>query len=99
MPGNYRHLFPHPEPRTPESPSQQRFDRFCATINILPINDEVIVKAAEIYGDLHRRGELIGDADILIAATALVNGLAIITNNEKHFERITGLGVENWLIG
>jgi antitoxin (DNA-binding transcriptional repressor) of toxin-antitoxin stability system len=42
------------------------------------------------------RGELIGDADILIAATALEHGLAIATGNIVHFERIPGLQVVNW---
>jgi predicted nucleic acid-binding protein len=53
--------------------------------------------AAEIYADLSRRGELIADADILIAASALVRGLGIVTNNEEHFKRIQNLHVENWL--
>ncbi|MBU1728313.1 type II toxin-antitoxin system VapC family toxin [Patescibacteria group bacterium] len=72
------------------------FNRFCAKNLILPLTDEVIVKAAEIYATLHQQGNLIGDADILIAASALVHGLGIVTNNEKHFRRITDLQVENW---
>ena len=73
------------------------FDRLCAATRILLLTDETIVRAAEIYADLYRRGILIGDADILIAASALVHGLGIITNNEAHFGRIPGLYVENWL--
>lgn len=55
------------------------------------------MKAADIYADLSARGELIGDADILIAATALAHGLGVVTNNEDHFRRIRDLRVENWL--
>jgi len=73
-----------------------RFELFCVRNKILPITDEVIVQAAEIYADLYKRGELIGDADILIAATAMVNGFGVSTNNEDHFRRVTGLYVENW---
>jgi len=73
------------------------FERFSARNIILPVNEEVVVKAADIYADLSARGELIGDADILIAATALANGLAVVTNNEDHFRRIRDLRVENWL--
>jgi predicted nucleic acid-binding protein len=51
----------------------------------------------EIYADLHRQGNLIGDAGILIAASALVNGCGVVTNNEKHFQRMSGLHLENWL--
>jgi len=57
----------------------------------------VVAAASDIYADLHRRGELIGDADILIAASALVNGFGVVTNNVHHFGRIKELMVENWL--
>lgn len=73
------------------------FDQLCATSQVLPITDPIIVQAATIYADLHRRGELISDADILIAATAISHGLAVVTNNEAHFRRIRDLQVVNWL--
>ena len=74
------------------------FERFCARNIILPLSDEIIIRAAEIYADLSGRGELIGDADILIAASALVEGFGVVTNNERHFQRIRDLHVENWLL-
>ena len=52
--------------------------------------------SAKVYGDLYRRGALVPDADVLIAATALVEGRTIVTNNREHFARIGGLTVENW---
>jgi tRNA(fMet)-specific endonuclease VapC len=73
------------------------FDRLCAASEVRPLDEAVIARAAEIYADLYRRGELIGDADILIAATALVHGYVLITNNEAHHRRIAGLQAENWL--
>lgn len=73
------------------------FDQFCLKNIILPLTDEIVVRAAEIYADLRKQGELISDADILIAASALVHGLGIITNNEDHFKRIMDLRLENWL--
>lgn len=72
------------------------FDRLCAGSQIVPLTDGAVVKASEIYAELRRRGEPIGDADILIAASALVHGLTVVTNNEDHFRRISGLDVENW---
>ena len=74
-----------------------RFEEFCTTHDVRALSDAAVVRAAEIYADLHRRGALIGDADILIAATAMVHGLAIVTNNVRHFRRIPGLDVANWL--
>ena len=73
------------------------FERFCQVNEVLPLTDEIVVRAAELYADLQRRGQLIGDADILIAATALKNRRVVVTNNESHFNRIPGLQVHNWL--
>ncbi len=53
--------------------------------------------AQEIYAELMRRGELIEDADILIAASCLVEGMVLVTDNEEHFRRIEKLEIENWL--
>ena len=73
------------------------FEDFCSRNIILYLGGGTVLKAAEIYADLYKRGGLIGDADILIAACAMVNGLGVATNNERHFQRIPELYVENWL--
>ncbi len=74
----------------------RKFAALCASLQILPLSDAVVVRAANIYAALHQSGQLIGDADILIAATALENGLALATNNENHLSRIAGLTIDNW---
>ena len=73
------------------------FDATCNAMTVLPLTDAIIVRGAEIYGKLHQTGKLIGDADILIAATCLENGYDLATNNTAHFSRIDGLVVQNWL--
>jgi tRNA(fMet)-specific endonuclease VapC len=73
-----------------------KFEGICQRSKILGLNDKTIVKASDIYADLFNRGQIIGDADILIAATAIVNNLTIVTNNENHFSRILDLRVLNW---
>ena len=73
------------------------FEMLCNQSTILPLTEEAITKAAEIYADLAHLGQLIGDADILIAASAMVQEFGLVTNNERHFRRIKGLQVENWL--
>jgi tRNA(fMet)-specific endonuclease VapC len=72
------------------------FEERCRRSTVLPLTDEIVVRAAEIYGDLHRAGQLISDADILIAATALVHNLVLVTENPDHFQRIPGLRIESW---
>lgn len=72
------------------------FDALCRQNEIIELTDQIIVRAADIYADLYKRGSLILDADILIAATALENNLPLVTNNENHFNRITDLQILNW---
>jgi tRNA(fMet)-specific endonuclease VapC len=80
------------------SRQQSDFEIFCSENVILPLTDGVIDRSAEIFAHLYRRGQLIGDADIFIAATALEHGMGVVTNNVAHFSRVPGLHVENWLV-
>ena len=58
-------------------------------------------KAAEHYGviraHLEKMGTPIGAYDLMIAAHALSLGLILVTNNEREFQRIPDLIVENWV--
>ena len=76
---------------------QQVFEEFCRLNRVLPLDRPACQAAASIYADLRRRGDLIADADILIAGIALAGGYTLVTQNVKHFGRINGLQVENWL--
>ncbi len=51
----------------------------------------------EIKLALDKKGEGIEDFDLLIAATALSLNHTLVTNNVRHFRRIGGLRIENWL--
>lgn len=66
---------------------------------VLPFDAAAARRYGEIRAELERRGALIGNADTQIAAIALVHGLRVATGNERHFRRIPGLEVENWLEG
>lgn len=72
------------------------FDQQCGGSRVLPLTDEIVVIASQIYGELWRTGQLISDADILIAATARHHGLDLVSKNRRHFERIPGLAVTSW---
>jgi tRNA(fMet)-specific endonuclease VapC len=72
------------------------FLEFAAQSTIHPLTMQVADRTAELYADLRKRGEPIDDIDLLIAGTALANGLVLITENRRHFNRIVELEVENW---
>jgi tRNA(fMet)-specific endonuclease VapC len=75
-----------------------RFEQRCQHSQVLPLTDDVIVQAAELYALLYQEGQLISDADILIAATALKHNLVMVTENVNHFRRIPGLSIESWRV-
>jgi len=75
----------------------KKFEEFVQENELVSIRKETIVKASEIYAYLKKQGNLIEDADILMASIAIVEDLVLITNNIKHFERIESLATENWL--
>lgn len=52
--------------------------------------------ASRIRRDLRLAGQLIGDFDILIAATALADQITLVTDNTDHFQRIRGLEMESY---
>jgi len=58
--------------------------------------------AAESYGtiraELERKGEMIGNNDLWIAAHAKTADLVLVTNNEREFRRVRGLKVQNWTV-
>jgi tRNA(fMet)-specific endonuclease VapC len=73
------------------------FENFILENELVLIRKETVEKAAEIYAYLKKNGNLIEDADILMAATAIVEDLVLITNNTSHFNRVRELSLENWL--
>ena len=73
------------------------FEELMDKSEIITLDREIIEKASEIYAGLKRRGKLIEDADMLIAASCLVKGMVLVTDNEEHFRRIESLETENWL--
>ena len=74
------------------------FRQALASIDVVPLDDRVLDRASDLYADLRLVGIQIETADCLIAATAIVHGLTLVTNNTKHFDRIAGLHLENWLL-
>ena len=73
-------------------------DLLDAALAILPFDRG----AAEVYGALRaaleREGRRLDEPDLRIAAIALSRDLVLVTGNVRHFARVPGLTVENWLV-
>lgn len=72
-------------------------NQFLSIVDILPFDDEAASEYGKICAMLRRQGTPIGAMDMLIAAHAKAKGLIIVTNNVREFERVEGLGLENWV--
>ena len=69
---------------------------FLAQFVSLDFDDRAAEVAGRVRAELTSRGEPIGPYDLLIAATALANDLALVTRNVGEFGRVNGLRIENW---
>jgi len=75
----------------------KRFELLCGEFGLVLLDTQYIFdRAAEIYANLKRRGELVEDADILIASVVNFRNF-ILVSGDTDFNRIQGLKIENWL--
>lgn len=67
-----------------------------ASVTILPYTEKEAIYSAKARAALRKAGNPIGDYDILISGVALSHQLILVTANEKEFQRISELQIENW---
>lgn len=72
-------------------------DILLAHLPVLPFDAAAARRYGELRAEMERLGTPLGDADLRIASIGLARELAIVTGNVRHFERVPGLAVENWL--
>ena len=75
----------------------ERLEEFFGLVDVLPLEAETGRKYGELRAHLESRDEMIGNHDLWIAAHALSAGLIVVTNNEREFQRVPGLKIENWV--
>jgi len=74
-------------------------DAFLAVATTLAWDATAAAAHGRLRAQLRQAGTPIGDFDEMIAAHALSVGAVLVTGNERHFRRIPGLTVENWIRG
>lgn len=68
---------------------------FQSRVQVVPIFGAIDFYAKE-KARLQKQGTTIDEFDLLIGATAVSNGLVMVTNNTSHFHRINGIELEDW---
>ena len=74
---------------------ERRLNDFLLGMTVVNLDEEVCRIFGRERSRLRAEGNLIGDLDILIGATALRHGLTLLTNNRRHFERLADLAIES----
>jgi tRNA(fMet)-specific endonuclease VapC len=75
----------------------QAIEHFAARLDILPFGAKAAAHYGQVRAELERAGTPIGPHDMLIGAHARSEGLIVVTNNAREFDRIPGLRVDNWV--
>jgi tRNA(fMet)-specific endonuclease VapC len=76
--------------RDPEA-NEQALNNFLRGVTVIGIDEGICRIFGRERGRLRVAGQMIGDSDLLIGATALHHHLTLLTNNRCHFELIDGL--------
>ncbi|MBU1426082.1 MAG: type II toxin-antitoxin system VapC family toxin [Gammaproteobacteria bacterium] len=72
---------------------------FVSRLAVLAYDDKAAWQYGNIRAVLEKIGQPIGVNDLHIAAHARSNGLTLVTNNLREFEKVPGLLLENWVGG
>lgn len=73
-------------------------ENFCSRLDVLPYGSRASLHYGQIRAALERQGTPIGVNDLHIAAHARSEGLTLVSNNLREFERVEGLLLENWAV-
>ncbi len=75
---------------------KKSIEEFISQLTIIPIFSALNIYAKE-KAELRKLGNMIDDFDILIGSTAIVNKMILVTDNERHFNRLNNIIIENWI--
>jgi tRNA(fMet)-specific endonuclease VapC len=75
----------------------EAIEQFTARLDVLPFSRRAACHYGQIRADLERAGRPAGPYDMMIGGHARSEGLVLVTNNPREFERMQGLRIVNWL--
>jgi tRNA(fMet)-specific endonuclease VapC len=77
---------------------RRRVDLVLKELPALPWSVGAADEFGRLKASLRRSGTPVGDFDTQIAAHALTENLILVTHNTRHFEKVPGLTLEDWLV-
>ena len=75
----------------------EAIEEFISHLDVLSYDAKASQHYGQIKAALEKKGEIIGENDIHIAAHAISQGLILVTNNLREFKRVPNLAFENWV--
>lgn len=81
---------------SPPPRASEQLQEFLDMIEVLPLPIEAGRTYGELRALLESKGQIIGNNDLWIAAHAICANLTVVTNNEREFQRVPDLKIENW---
>ena len=75
----------------------RKIEDFVSRLEVLDYTSNAAAHYGDIRADLERKGTPIGVNDLHIAGHARSEGLIVVTNNLREFERVEGLRTDNWV--
>ncbi len=72
-------------------------EAFVGDVAVVPFDYEAAARFGKVAAALMSKGTPIGALDTMIAAHALQLDLTLVTHNTKHFKRVRGLKIADWV--
>jgi tRNA(fMet)-specific endonuclease VapC len=70
---------------------------FVSRLAVLPWDEAAAEHYGDIRAELEKRGKPLGAMDLMIAAHARSRGATLVSNDVRHFRRVEGLPLANWV--
>lgn len=70
---------------------------FAARLDVLAYDHGAAMHSGQLRAELQKIGKPVGPYDQMIAGHARSQGMILVTNNVRAFERVPGLRVEDWV--
>jgi len=77
--------------------NRKKVNEFIDILTVIPIST-ILLEYAKQKAILRKGGNLIDDMDLFIGSTATAKDMVLVTDNEKHLNRLSNIKIENWIL-